>query len=108
MMQGRRAHPSTAVYDLEPGDFIKRHLTIDNVEHDAWWFCSPTGNIGRLVMPFDSPNHHHIEEHEDGMITVVTQPVSELWPEGNSNSILSVGEHPEWHGWIEHGVWVSV
>lgn len=50
----------------------------------------PDGNgHGRL-----SPEHH-VEEHEDGMISVMPQP-------GNSNSILcSCG----WHGFIDHGVW---
>lgn len=38
---------------------------------------------------------HHVEEHEDGSITVMPQPE-------NSNSILcSCG----WHGFIDHGVW---
>jgi hypothetical protein len=40
---------------------------------------------------------HHVEEHDDGMISVMPQ-------EGNSNSILcSCG----WHGFIDHGVWVK-
>ena len=44
--------------------------------------------------------NHHIEEHEDGTISVLSGP----W---GSNSILVNGgaDGLEWHGYIEHGIW---
>jgi hypothetical protein len=100
-MQGRNAH-GAAIHQLEPGDYVKRTTVSDGDTREMWWFCSPNGVLGRLVMPEDSPQCHHIEQHEDGAISVLPQ-------EGNTNSILAKdGFGNEWHGWIRHGVWESI
>ena len=112
-MQGRRndVRPD----QLQPGEFTKRRISEYGVTFDAWWVCTPNGLVGRLSMPEDVQRGrmsqcHHVEEHDDGLITVVPQP-------GNSNSILvqgwtfdagprAAGEPlMSWHGYIRHGVW---
>ncbi len=44
--------------------------------------------------------NHHVEEHEDGTITVVAGPLG-------SNSILAGNGsgNKSWHGYIEKGIW---
>jgi hypothetical protein len=100
---------------LRPGQYVKRRLSTDYGEFDAWWYCTPNGLLGRLSAPEDlaagkSNGAHHVEEHDDGTISVLPQP-------GNSNSILCMGwplgaparaeGQPlwTWHGYIRHGVW---
>lgn len=116
-MQGRRNNVSPP-FEFEPGDYGKRRLKAYGIEFDAWWVRTPNGLVGRLSMPEDVANReatngaHHVEEHEDGTISVLPQP-------GNSNSILvegwswDAGARAEgeplmsWHGYIRHGVWES-
>lgn len=106
-------------HELAPGEYVKSRIEDHGWEYDAWWYCSPNGLVGRLAMPEDvilgraKNGAHHVEEHDDGEISVVTVP-------GNSNSIKVTGwpfdgglrEHgeplKEWHGWIRHGEWQSV
>lgn len=110
-MQGRRNDVEPHL--LEPGDFTKRKLGAYGQEgFDTWWYRSPNGLFGRLSMPEDvaagtTTGAHHVEEHDDGLITVLPQP-------GNSNSILVEGWNGKygderamtsWHGYIRHGVW---
>lgn len=112
-MQGRRRDVEHHL--LEPGDFCKRKIEAYGQTFDAWWYCSPNGLIGRLSMPEDlaagrTNGAHHVEEHDDGLITVLPQP-------GNSNSILVEGwtfdaglrapgePLKSWHGYVRHGVW---
>jgi hypothetical protein len=112
-MQGRRR--DVAPDEMEPGDFGKRQVSYRGRTFDAWWYCAPIGLLGRLSMPEDveegrASRCHHVEEHDDGLITVLPQP-------GNSNSILVTGWSfdagprapgeplKSWHGYIRHGVW---
>lgn len=111
----RGARRDVEPHALAPGEFTKRLLKAYARTFDAWWFCTPNGLIGRLSMPEDVEHGrmtgcHHVEEHEDGLITVLPQP-------GNSNSILVQGWPVDagprapgeplksWHGYIRHGVW---
>lgn len=105
-----------SVTQLEPGDYAKVPVTYRGRTFDAWWYMSPNG-IGpaRLSMPEDVElgvvsGCHHVEEHEDGEISVLPQP-------GNGNSIAVEGwphdagrrskDEPlrSWHGYIRHGQW---
>ncbi len=109
-MQGHRRPGIIAPHELEPGDYVRRLVTVDDRTYPAWWVCTPNGLLGRLSMPEDTPNCHHVEEHEDGTISVLPQP-------GNSNSILVTGwpldggtraegePRKSWHGYIRRGVW---
>jgi hypothetical protein len=69
----------------EPGDYYKKP--------DGWRGRTPNGHFFWL-------RDHHVEEHEDGTISVLPQP-------GNSNSIgvrKSPGGPFKWHGYIRRGV----
>jgi hypothetical protein len=58
----------------------------------TWYGATPNGLLAWL-------KNHHVEEHEDGTISVV----SGSW---GTNSILVNGDRPNrWHGAIEKGVW---
>jgi hypothetical protein len=91
-LQGHRiAPPGDNLSALQPGDYWKD-------EADGSWHCvTPNGLLGWH-------KKHHVEEHEDGTISVVQGP----W---GSNSILCRGGNiidgkvVEWHGCIERGVW---
>ncbi len=86
-MQGKRVEfPGWDSLPYQPGDFFKD-------SNGEWRGMTPNGLFCWL-------KNHHVEEHEDGMISVVPGP----W---GSNSILvhnGFGKN-EWHGFIEHGVW---
>lgn len=92
-MQGKRV--------LYPGpDTLEHHQPGNYWKNDVgnWYGITPNGYYCGL-------ENHHVEEHEDGTITVVSGP----W---GSNSIL-VGDNVAngricgnvWHGYIKHGVW---
>lgn len=100
---------------LSPGEYTKQPVTMPYGTFDVWWVCTPNGLLGRLSMPDDVAagrvsGCHHVEEHDDGTISVLPQP-------GNSNSILVQGwpldgglraegePLKSWHGYIDHGVW---
>jgi hypothetical protein len=72
----------------EPGDYWK-------VDDGTWHCCTPNDLYGNL-------RGHHVEEHEDGTISVVAGP----W---GSNSILVSGGNDglSWHGCIDKGVWME-
>lgn len=91
-MQGERVADSE--YPTEPGQYSKHILSDDSV---VWICVVPTGRPAvRLGKPNkDGSPHHHIEEHEDGTISIMPQP-------SNSNSIL----WNNWHGYIDKGHWV--
>ncbi len=101
-MQGRRREDGTAPYLFEPGDYSKHHMV--NSAGDEWeqWFMrAPFGEPFYLAsehQPDRNGRAHHVEEHEDGTISVLPQPE-------NGNSIKTRGE--EWHGWLRRGEWVS-
>jgi hypothetical protein len=93
---GRRIQEPPAEWDdddnqFQAGDYWKAS--------DGTWHCvTPNGLLGWL-------KNHHVEEHEDGTISVVQGP----W---GSNSILVKGcsmlsgkKVPDWHGCIVHGEW---
>jgi hypothetical protein len=81
-MNGRRVY-GKAPHELEVGDYGRWDADKGN-----WHARVPDGKLANL-------GAHTVVEHEDGSITVspsilVTQPGA--WP-------------PEWHGWLERGVW---
>ena len=90
-MQGRRieAPPSswnTGECPYRAGDYWR-------ADDGSWYCCTPNDLLGWL-------KNHHVEEHEDGTISVVSGP----W---GSNSIL-VGNgmgNKSWHGYIRRGAW---
>lgn len=103
-MQGRRREDGTPPYELEPGDYTKMHTT-NSAETESWevWFVrTPDGSASfYLANEHDRDRNgrcHHVEEHEDGTISVLPQP-------GNSNSIMAPGE--KWHGFLRRGEWVT-
>ncbi len=71
----------------DPGDYWKQ------VSDGTWYGMTPNGLLCWL-------RKHHVEEHDDGTISVVAGP----W---GSNSILVSGgnDNTSWHGCIERGVW---
>lgn len=83
-MQGKRvANPEPNL--CEAGEYYRDHL-------GEYRGRTPNGLYMWL-------KNHHVEEHEDGTITVVAGP----W---GSNSILVSGAgNKSWHGYIERGVW---
>lgn len=88
--------------DLKRGEYGKQLITYRGRTFAAWWFRTPTGDLGRLSMPDDVelgvvPVCHHVEEHADGTISVLPQP-------GNGNSILC----GTWHGYVRRGVWERI
>lgn len=102
-MIGRRRADQTPPYKLEPGDYSKTHMTSsDETENwDMWFVRTPDGEV-----PFYLANEHdrdrngrahHVEEHEDGTISVLPQPE-------NSNSIQAPNKG--WHGYLRRGEWV--
>lgn len=112
-MIGRR-NDAASPHQMEAGEF-GRYRMIGHAEHppyDQWWVRTPNGLLGRLssaedVAIFGMSGHHHVEEHEDGLISVTLQP-------GNSNSIKVEGWNGlygerramiGWHGYIHHGEW---
>ena len=95
-MVGRRRPDDTKPAELEPGDFSK----VTTMLGICWWFCTPNGFHGAMG------SAHHVEDCEDGMITVEPNPPADP---GNSNSIKVIDGHGgEWHGYIYDGVWESV
>lgn len=102
-MNGRRL-PDNA-YPEEPGDYSRARIQDKDGTpiEGAWWVKVPTGGpiilIGR---PNDDGSpYHHVEENDDGTITVRPNPPGDPT---NSNSIL----WNDWHGYIDSGVWNSV
>ncbi len=99
-MQGRRREDGTPPYELEPGDYTKWHVTnsAEDEHWEMWCVRTPDGGPGFHLCNEHSPDKkgrfHHIEEHEDGTISVLPQP-------GNSNSIMAPGE--KWHGFLRRG-----
>lgn len=67
-----------------------------------WFVRPPCGHHFMLASEPGKPMHY-VEEHEDGMISVLHKPPQDP---SNSNSILC----PEcgWHGFIDHGIWQAV
>jgi hypothetical protein len=90
---GRRVLvPSEHPDEWQPGDYWK------DAADGSWHGATPDGGLAWL-------KNHHVEEHEDGTISVVQGP----W---GSNSILCSGGNIDgtvstWHGCIEKGVWVQ-
>lgn len=110
-MKGRRL-PDDLFYErlnneaegeVLPGDYGRCKLPRES-GFISWWFMSPNGLIGRMATqaePDGKGQHHEVEEHEDGAISVVPRP-------NNSNSIKVSDHQREWHGYIYHGEWKSV
>jgi hypothetical protein len=101
-MQGRRL-PDTqwpdvlpAAGDLRDGDYWLCHGAPDcNEGFDGCWYVCLYGAGG---IP-----RHHVIEHEDGTITIPSEPHPE---EGHCNSLLiEAGPGRSWHGYIDRGAW---
>lgn len=97
------------IFDGEP------HLVLDQPKpvickrnvggHYGWFAQHPDPcpvNALLLIGPRPPGAGHHVEEHEDGHITVRPNPPGDP---GNSNSILC---ECGWHGYIDHGRWYTV
>jgi hypothetical protein len=57
---------------------------------DGMWMCrTPEGSGGNL-------SGHEVVEHEDGTITA------------SPSILVSDGDGPRWHGYLERGVWREV
>ncbi len=85
-MQGRRI-PYVEGALCEPGDYFQ--------DADGYWRGQTPNKLYVFL------RDHHVEEHEDGTISVLPVPES-------SNSILATrnGAKPkQWHGYIRRGVW---
>lgn len=100
-MIGRRREDGVSPFELEPGDYCKRHMTDEVEEWEMWYVRTPDGEA-----PFYLANEHQrdrngrahvVEEHEDGTISVLPHP-------GNGNSIQAPNDG--WHGWLRRGEWV--
>ncbi len=94
-MIGRRREDGTSPMEMEPGDYCKHHAinSAETEEWEMWYVRAPAG----MVFYLDNGRWHHVEEHEDGTISVLPQ-------EGNGNSILAPQD--AWHGWLRRGEWV--
>ncbi len=86
--QGRARPEGTLPWELEPGDYCVR--VADNGVRHAW-VVTPNGNGPARLEGWT------LGEHDDGTITM-------------SPSILAHadGQHDEWHGYLEAGVWREV
>jgi hypothetical protein len=89
---GRRVgKPGEKPSEWLPGDYWK------DTSDDTWHGVTPDGGLAWF-------KNHHVEEHEDGTISIVQGP----W---GSNSILCSGGNvidgtvTTWHGCIDRGVW---
>lgn len=73
-------------HELEAGEYC-----FDAGGDGRWYLCMPDG-----IQCAISPKIHSVMEHEDGSITV-------------SPSIIryKTTTSPEWHGFLERGVWRS-
>lgn len=97
--------------DIQAGDYWKclnvgngepvRSDAPSNLTGGVWMVVAPLGDaggfgIGRL-------ENHTVREEDDGTISV--RP-----GDGSSNSILIQrgAGGPQWHGYIQHGVWQAV
>ncbi len=91
-MVGRRVYPNDqGQLSFSEGEYAQ------SIEDPAKWHIRPPGShLGTIFNQrlTKNPEHHDIEEHEDGTITV-------------SPSIqLSTGDPSlDWHGYLERGVW---
>jgi hypothetical protein len=84
-MQGKRVYDK-APHDLHPGDYGRWAADKGN-----WYACCPDGKLANLTL-------HQVTEHDDGTITV--SPSILVNQRGMPN--------PEWHGFLEAGVWRQV
>lgn len=56
--------------------------------NDIWYCITPNNLFGNL-------SGHKVVEHEDGTITV------------SPSIFVNMGRNPNWHGFLEHGIWRS-
>lgn len=84
-MQGRRVH-DTPPHQLQPGDYGRWAADKGN-----WYACCPDGKLANL-------SRHDVLEHPDGTITV--EPSILVQQRGDTP--------PQWHGYLERGVWRQV
>jgi len=96
--QGRRIDEPPHIWEggqcpYQPGDYWKSEEDWKSMG-GSWYGVTPNGLLGWF-------KNHHVEEHEDGTISIVQGS----W---GSNSILVNGDRPNaWHGCIDRGVWIE-
>lgn len=84
-----------------PGSYMKVTTGSGTV---MWWIVDPLGVRGSIVK-----QHHSVEEHEDGTITVRPSLLHQrVGDDDEAFSALVNGDATGWHGWLERGVWRSV
>lgn len=103
--------------DLKPGDYWQvltpdgdRPLNVHQVEDRYWpgddavFAQNLTGHVFGVIDPagrYGMLSIHTVRIEDDDTISI-------LPGDGSSNSVLIKGgssDAPEWHGYIEHGVW---
>lgn len=94
--QGRARPAETDVLDLEPGDYcVKQSRDGQRIA----WVCVPNGHVGRL-------EGWTLTEHDDGTVTLSPSILcheTTLFNENDQRVTI-----PEWHGYLEQGVWREV
>lgn len=83
-----------------PGSYMKVTTRTGN----GWYIVDPAGRPGSIW-----PKHHHVEEHEDGTITVSPSLANRrAGYDHESFAVMVPSDDPMgWHGWLERGVWRS-
>lgn len=88
------------VYGKEPHLLEAGEYCFDAAD-GRWYVCPPDGDVCAISAPPWS-----ITEHEDGTITV--SPSIRRFAHGALDDAGNRIEIPEWHGYLERGVWRTV
>lgn len=75
-------------YPLEPGEYGKN-------EDGLWFCCTPVHGSWSGGL-----QKHQVTEHDDGTITVSPS----IWYNPNQSNPT----RPQWHGFLERGIWREV
>lgn len=89
-MQGRRLPDGAQVW--EPGDYW---FEIQDGQR-VLYGCTPNGVVGNCA-------RHEVTEHDDGTVTVSPSILVHAVRRPSDGAEVS----PEWHGYLERGVWRS-
>jgi hypothetical protein len=87
-MKGRRLADGVSADELQAGDYAR---CVDGV-----WRVRPPKNAHGKSYTGRLGERHHVEEHDDGTITV-TPSILQQWGDGGTI----------WHGFLTRGVWRS-
>lgn len=81
-----------------PGSYMKVTTRTGSV---MWFIVDPLGAPGTIVK-----QHHQVEEHEDGTITVLPSLDHQRDGYDHESFAAMITKYPfGWHGWLEHGIW---